>query len=50
MERMESFVRKVVVAMQCGSWQLAKELEVGHRRLMMSSVWLGKRRREDEGE
>ena len=47
MEKFGSFVRRVVMAMQCWSWQLAKELDEGHRRLVANSVWLGRRRQED---
>jgi len=48
--RISGFMWEALMALRCGSWQLAKELDEGHRRLIRNSVWLGERRREDEGE
>ena len=48
MERVCGFVREVVMAVRCGSWRFAKELDAGHGRLTVNSAWLGRRREEDE--
>ena len=44
MGQLVSFVMQAVMAMRCGSWKLAMDLETGHKRLMVNSEWLGKRR------